>query len=193
MTLVAGTAVCQALRQLGAADASVKWPNDILIDGLKVAGILAEASQDSAGNPFLILGIGINLENRAFPPELAGIATSVFLATGLHIDRFILLRTILEGLVNLRCQLADAGFQAVRLSYLACSAVMGRGVLLLDPSTAGAPGAGSGASIARSELATCIDIDDDGALVLLGRDGRRFRRNAGEISLRLTGAEGRLP
>lgn len=191
MTLVAGAAVCLALRQHGVAGAAVKWPNDILIEGQKVAGILAEASQDSEGRPFLVLGIGINLENQSFPPELASIATSIRLATGLHIERFGLLRAILLELDRIGRLLADEGFAAVRPIYLACSAMMGREVLLVDPAAAGAnPAAATGAGV---EVARCVDIDEDGALVLADADGRLFRRHAGEVSLRLPDRDRRQP
>ncbi len=182
MTLAAGTAVCLALRESGVTGAALKWPNDVLIDGRKTAGILAEASQDRDGRPFLVLGIGVNLNIRTFPPELAGVATSVQLATGLSLDRLDLLAAILRQLDRLTRLLFTAGFRSIRPQYLACSATVGREVLLLDPAAAGASaGAATGAA---PQTAWCIDVDDDGALVLMDADGRRFTRHAGEVSLR---------
>lgn len=81
LTLLAAVAVAEAVEGLGAAPA-LKWPNDVLLDGRKVAGILTEMATSGAGIEHLVVGIGVNLDSRHFPAELAGRATSVALALG---------------------------------------------------------------------------------------------------------------
>lgn len=73
LTLVAGVAVCKAARQLGAADARLKWPNDIVVQDRKLGGILLETEGIGTGAPFVMVGIGLNLAPTAalkLPEEL---------------------------------------------------------------------------------------------------------------------------
>jgi BirA family biotin operon repressor/biotin-[acetyl-CoA-carboxylase] ligase len=82
ITLMAALAVRDALRETCALETDIKWPNDILAsDGRKLCGILAEAIETKTGRA-CILGIGINLRENAYPPELRERATSVEAATG---------------------------------------------------------------------------------------------------------------
>jgi len=76
ITLAAALAVRDALRDACALEADIKWPNDLLAGGRKLCGILAETLETPQGRA-VVLGIGINLTNRAFPPEILGAATSV--------------------------------------------------------------------------------------------------------------------
>jgi BirA family biotin operon repressor/biotin-[acetyl-CoA-carboxylase] ligase len=73
LPLAAAVAVCEALP----VEAQIKWPNDVWIDGRKVAGILVEARPQEG---WAVLGIGLNVTTSEFPPELAGTATSLALA-----------------------------------------------------------------------------------------------------------------
>lgn len=85
--LLAGLAVCRALDSLGAGGGGLKWPNDVWLDGKKVAGVLAHASGDA-----LVVGIGVNVSQRAadLPADLAARATSLRIA-GHIVDRLALL------------------------------------------------------------------------------------------------------
>ena len=81
VTLAAGVAVCEVVAGFG-VHAAVKWPNDVVVAGRKLAGILTEMTTRGASLEFLVLGIGVNLATRAFPPELAAIATSIAIESG---------------------------------------------------------------------------------------------------------------
>ncbi len=86
LPLAAGAAACETIRTLGPA-AQVKWVNDVLIDGRKVAGILAETSfSPLQREEFLLVGIGLNGNNTDFPPELAATATSLRTYLGHPVD-----------------------------------------------------------------------------------------------------------
>jgi BirA family biotin operon repressor/biotin-[acetyl-CoA-carboxylase] ligase len=76
ITLMAALAVCDALKEACGLETDIKWPNDLLARGRKLCGILAEIVETRAGRA-CVLGIGINLTDRAFPAEIAGAATSV--------------------------------------------------------------------------------------------------------------------
>ena len=75
LALAAGVAVAEAVESFGPA-AGIKWPNDVWVGRRKIAGILVEAADD-----FAIVGIGLNVNTRSFPPEVADIATSLHLET----------------------------------------------------------------------------------------------------------------
>jgi biotin-[acetyl-CoA-carboxylase] ligase BirA-like protein len=72
ITLAAALAVCDALSEACSLEADIKWPNDLLARGRKLCGILAETAEAGA----CVLGVGVNLSDRAFPPELAGLFRS---------------------------------------------------------------------------------------------------------------------
>src|SRR6185503_961367 len=82
-TLSPMTAVvtAEALRRVAPLAPRLKWPNDVLVNGRKIAGILLESRSVASSEPVLVIGVGVNLGQREFPPELAGRATSVALET----------------------------------------------------------------------------------------------------------------
>jgi len=97
ITFMAALAVGDALREACGLETDIKWPNDILSGERKICGILAEAIDTPAGRA-VILGIGINLTENAFPPELANVATSVSEATGSAPEREQILAALLTAL-----------------------------------------------------------------------------------------------
>src|SRR5256712_13148352 len=101
-------ATAEALRRVAPVAARVKWPNDVLVGGKKIAGILLESRA-----PVIIIGVGVNLGQREFPPELAGRAPSVALETGRAPDREPLLAAFLEECEAWRARLEREGFRAL--------------------------------------------------------------------------------
>jgi BirA family biotin operon repressor/biotin-[acetyl-CoA-carboxylase] ligase len=97
ITLAAALAVREALAQTFALDVDIKWPNDIVAGERKLCGILAETVETEAGRA-VILGIGVNLDDRAFPPELRETATSIASLTGSAPDAAALLQALLGAL-----------------------------------------------------------------------------------------------
>ncbi|GAA5137778.1 hypothetical protein GCM10023213_15190 [Prosthecobacter algae] len=85
LTTLAALAICRAIEEELPLRPQIKWPNDIYINGLKVSGLLAEAVTAPAGMS-LVLGIGLNVNTRAFPPALAGTATSLFQSLPAHLQ-----------------------------------------------------------------------------------------------------------
>lgn len=124
VTLMAALAVRDALREACALETDIKWPNDILAadtdaacgGGRKLCGILAETVETKNGRA-CILGIGINLNERAYPPELAAHATSVEGATGRPADRERVLAALVTQLASRYAQLhapADGQSEIIR-------------------------------------------------------------------------------
>lgn len=86
ISLFSAIAVAETITELDVAAIDVKWPNDVLIGERKVCGILAEGTSSGTAEARVIVGIGVNLNHRHFPPELADLATSLFLVTGRAVD-----------------------------------------------------------------------------------------------------------
>ena len=156
-------AIAEALRRVAPLEPRLKWPNDVLVGGRKIAGILLESRAVASAEPVLVIGVGINLGQREFPPELAGRATSVALETGHAVDRETMLAALLEEFDAWRARLEGEGFGPVRERWKSLSDTIGRHVTV------------DGVS------GTATDLDGDGALLIDVGDGVR-RVIAGEIT-----------
>jgi BirA family biotin operon repressor/biotin-[acetyl-CoA-carboxylase] ligase len=97
ITLMAALAVRDALRESCELETDIKWPNDIIVGERKLCGILAETIETETGRA-VVVGIGINLNERAFPPELKDIATSVSSLLGNAPDAEHLLQALIRAI-----------------------------------------------------------------------------------------------
>ena len=144
-----------AVADLAGADAEVKWPNDVLLGGRKVAGVLVEGRPQEG---WAVVGIGVNLAVRAFPPELAGIARSL----GRPPDA---LPAALDELLEALARWLGARPPAVVAALRTRDALRDRPVRWTG-------GEGTG-----------VGIDDRGALLVRRADGEVITLDAGEIHL----------
>lgn len=99
LTLALGLAAVEAIEKVAGVRCDIRWPNDLMLDGRKVAGILVQIAGDKA-----IAGIGINLNQTAFPPDLAAIATSLRIHTGREIPRDDLLAALVPAVDSLAAE-----------------------------------------------------------------------------------------
>jgi len=170
--LAAATAVARAIRVTTGLLARVKWPNDVLIEGRKVVGVLVEAGP---GAEWVIVGIGINanVPRAALPAETGYPATSLEEALGHPVDRGVLVRTVLRELERKYDELCGGGALRIVRTWREMADTLGRVVRV---ETGGAVLEGS-----------ADDIDDSGALLVRERDGVVHRVIAGEIVIREVG------
>jgi len=149
LPLLTGLAVATALREQAELDAVLKWPNDVLVDGRKLCGVLAEVPEPGAA----VLGIGLNVTTRAaeLPAAAQTPATSVAMSGGSTTDRDTLLRAVLRALGDV---LGDV--DAARAAYRERCTTLGRSVRLQ------LPGGTSVEGVAEA-------VDDVGRLVVAGR------------------------
>ncbi len=162
LSFVAAVAVAEAIETATGLAPRLKWPNDVMARGRKLAGILLESRPGGAADPAVVIGIGVNLGQRSFPEELADRATSVLLETGRTPDRDAVLEALLAAFDRWRARLERDGFTAVRDAWRSRTETLGRRV-----SVEGVAG-------------TAVDIGEDGALLV--DDGGRVRRVvSGEI------------
>jgi BirA family biotin operon repressor/biotin-[acetyl-CoA-carboxylase] ligase len=167
LTLAVGVALAEAIRETTGLPAEIKWPNDLVFERRKLAGILAEASAQGAELDYVILGVGVNIRPVTYPPDVAQRATSIEAELGRTIDRGLLLATALENLSACREALrrGEVGGVLERWRRMSPSAVGAR----VEWRTPG------GAVRGRT-----AGLDVDGAL-LVDRDGRIERVVAGEV------------
>lgn len=133
LPLLTGLALARALREAGVTQAGVKWPNDVLVGDLKVAGILVERVETPTG-PAAVVGIGLNVSTTAAELPVAS-ATSVALVLGTEPDRTGLLLAVLAGLRReYDAWRAAGGGDALRASYAAACVTVGRTVRVELPS-----------------------------------------------------------
>jgi BirA family biotin operon repressor/biotin-[acetyl-CoA-carboxylase] ligase len=156
-------ATAEALRRVAPLEPRLKWPNDVLVGGRKIAGILLESRAVASAEPVLVIGVGVNLGQREFPSELAGRATSVALETGHAVDRETMLAALLEEFDAWRARLEGEGFGPVRERWKSLSDTIGRYVTV------------------DGVAGTATDLDVDGALLIDVGEGVR-RVIAGEIT-----------
>jgi len=109
LTLALGLAAVDAIRNTAGLVSDLRWPNDVLIAEKKAAGIIVQMADTAA-----IAGIGINVNHRAFPPDLAPLATSLRLHAGREIDRELLLETLLTAIDDC-CEILRSGGNAALL------------------------------------------------------------------------------
>lgn len=167
LTLATGVAIAEGVRALTGLPAEIKWPNDVLIGGRKLAGILAEAVAQAGALQFVVLGFGVNLQRAAYPPELAPRVTSLEAETNRPADRALVLAEILASIAERCADLRDGRFDAILSAWRR-----------LAGSLPGAPVEwDSPVGIVRGRAE---DIDRDGALLV--RVGERVERLiAGEV------------
>jgi BirA family transcriptional regulator, biotin operon repressor / biotin---[acetyl-CoA-carboxylase] ligase len=165
LSLMAGVAVADALAGVAGLAPRLKWPNDVRVDGRKIAGILLETKLGAApaGPATAVLGIGVNVRQRAFAPDLAEHATSVRLACGRDIPLDAVLGALLEAIDRWRERLERDGFEPVRARWCALTDTLGRPVAV------------------EGVRGTAVDIDGDGALIVAEGE-RRHRVLAGDVS-----------
>jgi len=153
LTLLAAVAVAETLKDSGVS-AEIKWPNDLQVDGKKVAGILTELSADTEKVQSVILGIGVNLNAEAadFPPEVAEVATSVLQVRGQRVPRALFTAALLARLEQWLDTWTEQGFEPVRDAWRARSSTLGAEVLVRSES--------------KELRGVAEDIDASGALLI---------------------------
>lgn len=171
LSLVAGLAVARALEGLGVEGVQLKWPNDVLIHGCKLAGILVELMPGRGRTPAAVVGIGINLR---LPPDAAidyptGV-TDLAACLPSPPGASALLACVLAELHALFEIYAAAGFPALRGAWQQRNAFADLPVRILGE--------------AESLSGRCAGVDEDGALLLETETGMR-RVLSGEVSLRV--------
>ncbi len=98
LPLLVALAIAQAIEEIARRQVEIKWPNDVLMQRKKVAGVLVETSAQAGAVDYIVVGIGLNVNQAQFPDDLADRATSLFLETGIRYDKSTLLVSLMRFL-----------------------------------------------------------------------------------------------
>lgn len=171
IAIAAGVAVAETLNPLCEGRAELKWPNDVLIGGKKVCGILSQMKMSGAAIDFVVAGIGVNvnISHEQFPRDIREIATSLAIVTGHEISRLDLIIRLYANLTKWYKGLLIDGFESVRETWLGFSPMMGQAteVRFRDEVVGG----------------VAVGLDEDGSLILRTDENKQLRVSAGDASI----------
>ena len=172
VTALAGMAVCGAVERVCSVRPGLKWPNDPVLNGKKVCGILTELVTDGKGGLCLVVGIGINVAQRLedFTPEVAEMAASLEMILEKPVSRPALAAALLEELDRSYEALKQGDLEEYRTCYRRDCVNLGRPVRPMGPG--------------GQQEARAVDIDRDFGLVVRTPDGVEKTIRSGEVSVR---------
>ena len=169
ITLAAGFGVCCAVREYTGLDARIKWPNDVIIGRRKLCGILTEMTAQSDRLDYVVVGIGINVNQERFPEDVQQKATSLRLETGRRWDRNDFLLSVLQKLDEVMERYLISLSVDDMNAFKSLCATLGREV-----------------SVQRGKetlTGTAVDITPEGNVVVRCADGKEREINSGEVSV----------
>ena len=171
ITLMAGVAVAELLSGYCPGDVSIKWPNDVLLRGKKVCGILTEMKAAAGSVDFIILGIGlnINMNHQDFDPSLRDAATSLKIETGEVYDRLDVVSKLFDFIEKWYKVFLSKGFIGLRETWLRHADILGKRIKV----------------VFKDEFQTGIvtGIDDDGTIMMKDENGVNQKVVAGDVHL----------
>lgn len=170
LSICAGLALALSIKEMTGIEAKTKWPNDCLIDGKKVGGILLELSAELDRINFVIVGIGVNVNQSAqdFSKDLDQIATSIKIKLGKEISRLTLLISFLEKFERIYLDFKENGLSPQREMIKRFSSLLGKKVTV---------------KFGKEKIeGIAEDIDDNGSLVIKAKKGKRVV-TAGEVTV----------
>jgi len=171
LTLVAALATAAGIQDACGIETQIKWPNDLVVGGKKICGILTEMSTEQMRIDHVIVGIGINVNMTDFPEEISQTATSLYVETGKKWDRQVMISCIMRRMEEYyESFLKTADLSDLKQEYESKLANMGRQVTVLDPM-----GQYDG---------LCRGITKTGELLVEQADGSVMEVMSGEVSVR---------
>lgn len=169
ITLVAAAAMSMAVEQLTKLEVGIKWPNDLLIDGKKVCGILTEMSAELNHLHYIILGIGINIDQSSFDDTLSEKATSIKMSKG-PVRPKALLEAFLIHFSELYALFTSGRMEEVIKYHRSRSVTLNREIALISPN--------------NTRVVFAKDLDMDGALIIINENKEFETIISGEVSAR---------
>jgi BirA family biotin operon repressor/biotin-[acetyl-CoA-carboxylase] ligase len=170
LSICAGLALAQAIKEMTEIEAKIKWPNDCLIDGKKVGGILLELSAELDRINFVIVGIGVNVNHTTedIPRSLAQSAASIKIKLGRSISRSALLNSFLEKFERIYFDYKENGLSSQRQMIKSFSSLLGKNVTV---------------KFGKERIEGVAEtIDESGSLVIKTKKGERVV-TAGEVTV----------
>lgn len=171
ITLVSALALTKTIRQVTDLDAMIKWPNDVIANGKKLCGILTESSTDLEYINYVVVGIGININQSDFPKEICDMASSISLETGTQVNRAELLGTFLnafERYYEIFMETEDLSRLVDEYNFLLVN--RGKEVKIVEKN--------------KERILAAVGIDKKGRLLVKNEVGKQEAIISGEVSVR---------
>lgn len=167
LSVIAGLSVCKAINNFTDNKSFIKWPNDIIINNKKVCGILLESKIYSSNLSSIILGIGINVNNKYFDKSIESKATSIFWETGKNIEFKEIISSVLNYFSFYYNNFLISGRNRIKEEYVNLCASLNRNVSIIKEN-----------SIID---AFSVDVDSFGNLVVITENKEKLKINSGEV------------
>ena len=165
LTLLSAVSICEAIKKIVGLDAQIKWPNDVFICNKKIAGILTEMNAEVDKVNFVVIGIGLNVNNDR--KSLIAQATSLKEQAGQPLSRILILQELLRRIENNYFLLEDKGAQAIIDKWRSFSLTLGRRVKVYCQD--------------KHIEGQAVDIDQDGALLVRKDSGLIQKIFSGDV------------
>lgn len=169
ITMLTAVAVAEALLKLTPCRINIKWPNDILVNGKKIAGILTEMSTEMDAIDYIVVGLGMNVNTPRFPDDIKDTATSILIETGQYFPRVTFIREYLHWYEKYYEILKQIGFEPVITRWKELTNIIG---LMVIAEVAG-----------KKYIGEVHDIDQDGVLILKDKKRNLHRIFSGDVTL----------
>lgn len=171
LTLIMAYSVAKVLQKKGFADIQIKWPNDLVLSGKKVCGILTEMHLQGAAIDHVVVGVGVNVNTSDFSPELVDKATSLYLECGKHLEKESIIVDIADTFMKEYEQFAKVGnLEFLQEEYNSMLINREKEVRVLEPE--------------NEYTAYALGINKTGELMVRLTDGTEKNVFAGEVSVR---------
>ncbi|MBW1780557.1 MAG: biotin--[acetyl-CoA-carboxylase] ligase [Deltaproteobacteria bacterium] len=169
ITLLTAVSAAETLLHLTILDVRIKWPNDILVNGKKIAGILTEISTEMDTIDYVVVGLGMNVNNTFLPDDINETATSILIETGERFPRVEIVREYLRRQETYYRVLTTSGFEPILGRWKELANIIGRQIKV--------------EMIDKTYVGTVEDIDPEGVLILKDMKGASHRIFSGDVTL----------
>jgi len=169
ITFLTAVAAAETLLHQTELDVRIKWPNDLLVNGKKIAGILTEVNTEKGALDYAVVGLGMNVNTPGFPDDLREKATSVLIETGKRFPRTGILREYLKRQEENLRRLQTSGFEPILRRWKELADTIGRRIRVEMTD--------------QTYVGWAEDIDPEGVLILKDREGTSHRIVSGDVIL----------
>ena len=171
LTLIMAIAVAEGIREVTGLETKIKWPNDIVVNGKKICGILTEMGTNGVKINYVLIGVGINVNLKEFPEEMQDKATSLILEGGHEYDRNQVIALVMKYFeINYEKFIQTCDFTHLLDDYHRILANLNQPVRVIDGD--------------RSFEGICRGIDEKGELLVERQNKEVVKVSAGEVSVR---------
>jgi len=168
ITFVSAVSAAEALLALTSLEVAIKWPNDILVKNKKIAGILTEISAEMDAIDYMVVGLGMNVNNPFLPDDIEEKATSIFIETGKRFPKVRIVREYLRRQEKYCRILRDSGFDPILRRWKELTNTIGKRIMV--------------EMIDKRYTGVVQDVDQEGVLILKDEKGAFHRILSGDVT-----------